>query len=57
MDDMLFTGHAAGASLRLPEPVDMGTQRRLGPQVVVAPVRTGGGALRIFVDVTAGLSS
>ncbi|NYF59675.1 acyl-coenzyme A synthetase/AMP-(fatty) acid ligase [Micromonospora purpureochromogenes] len=25
---------------------------RLTPQVVVAPVRTGGGALRIFVDVT-----
>ncbi|OKJ45684.1 AMP-dependent synthetase [Micromonospora sp. TSRI0369] len=31
--------------------------RRLGPQVVVAPVRSGGGALRIFVDVTAGVSA
>ncbi|WP_432908102.1 class I adenylate-forming enzyme family protein [Micromonospora matsumotoense] len=26
--------------------------RRLTPQVVVAPVRTGGGALKVFVDVT-----
>lgn len=31
--------------------------RRLSPQVVVAPVRTGGGALRVFVDVTEGLSA
>ncbi|WP_370013480.1 class I adenylate-forming enzyme family protein [Micromonospora sp. B006] len=31
--------------------------RRLSPQVVVAPVRSGGGALRIFVDVTAGVSA
>ncbi|OZV81654.1 AMP-dependent synthetase [Micromonospora echinospora] len=30
---------------------------RLHPQVVVAPVRAGGGALRVFVDVTAGLSA
>ncbi|WFE35941.1 class I adenylate-forming enzyme family protein [Micromonospora sp. WMMD975] len=30
---------------------------RLTPQVVVAPVRTGGGALRVFVDVTAGVSA
>ncbi|MGN9917480.1 class I adenylate-forming enzyme family protein [Micromonospora palomenae] len=30
---------------------------RLTPQVVVAPVRTGGGALRIFVDVTEGVTS
>lgn len=30
---------------------------RLTPQVVVAPVRTGGGALRIFVDVTEGITS
>ncbi|MFC4147519.1 class I adenylate-forming enzyme family protein [Micromonospora mangrovi] len=30
--------------------------RRLTPQVVVAPVRTGGGALRIFVDVTDGVT-
>ncbi|MEU8261847.1 class I adenylate-forming enzyme family protein [Micromonospora sp. NPDC048999] len=29
---------------------------RLTPQVVVAPVRTGGGALRIFVDVTEGIT-
>ncbi|MEH1055648.1 class I adenylate-forming enzyme family protein [Micromonospora sp. CPCC 206171] len=29
---------------------------RLTPQVVVAPVRTGGGALRIFVDVTEGVA-
>ncbi|MFG1893882.1 class I adenylate-forming enzyme family protein [Micromonospora zamorensis] len=29
---------------------------RLTPQVVVAPVRSGGGALRIFVDVTEGVS-
>ncbi|WP_433549810.1 class I adenylate-forming enzyme family protein [Micromonospora zamorensis] len=29
---------------------------RLTPQVVVAPVRSGGGALRIFVDVTEGAS-
>ncbi|MDM4719001.1 class I adenylate-forming enzyme family protein [Micromonospora sp. WMMA1363] len=29
---------------------------RLTPQVVVAPVRTGGGALRIFVDVTEGVT-
>ncbi|MEU3456908.1 class I adenylate-forming enzyme family protein [Micromonospora sp. NPDC006766] len=31
--------------------------RRLTPQVVVAPVRTGGGALRVFVDVTEGLTA
>ncbi|MFC8617925.1 class I adenylate-forming enzyme family protein [Micromonospora purpureochromogenes] len=30
---------------------------RLTPQVVVAPVRTGGGALRIFVDVTEGVTA
>jgi acyl-coenzyme A synthetase/AMP-(fatty) acid ligase len=30
---------------------------RLTPQVVVAPVRTGGGALRVFVDVTEGITS
>ncbi|RAO39630.1 o-succinylbenzoate--CoA ligase [Micromonospora saelicesensis] len=29
---------------------------RLTPQVVVAPVRTGGGALKIFVDVTEGVT-
>ncbi|PZF98220.1 class I adenylate-forming enzyme family protein [Micromonospora deserti] len=29
---------------------------RLTPQVVVAPVRTGGGALRIFLDVTEGVT-
>ncbi|MEH0843970.1 class I adenylate-forming enzyme family protein [Micromonospora sp. CPCC 205711] len=29
---------------------------RLTPQVVVAPVRTGGGALRVFVDVTEGVT-
>ncbi|MFJ6194580.1 class I adenylate-forming enzyme family protein [Micromonospora sp. NPDC092111] len=29
---------------------------RLTPQVVVAPVRTGGGALRVFVDVTEGIT-
>ncbi|SCG45210.1 class I adenylate-forming enzyme family protein [Micromonospora halophytica] len=31
--------------------------QRLTPQVVVAPVRTGGGALRIFVDVTEGVTA
>lgn len=30
--------------------------RRLTPQVVVTPARTGGGALRVFVDVTAGVT-
>ncbi|MER7420437.1 AMP-binding protein [Micromonospora peucetia] len=30
---------------------------RLTPQVVVAPVRTGGGGLRIFVDVTEGVTA
>ncbi|MGB2567231.1 class I adenylate-forming enzyme family protein [Micromonospora citrea] len=30
---------------------------RLTPQVVVAPVRSGGGALRIFVDVTEGVTA
>ncbi|MEV0807768.1 class I adenylate-forming enzyme family protein [Micromonospora sp. NPDC050200] len=30
---------------------------RLTPQVVVAPVRTGGGALRVFVDVTEGVTA
>ncbi|MFG1891472.1 class I adenylate-forming enzyme family protein [Micromonospora sp. NPDC049051] len=30
---------------------------RLTPQVVVAPVRTGGGGLRIFVDVTEGVNA
>ncbi|MCZ7437179.1 class I adenylate-forming enzyme family protein [Micromonospora sp. WMMC241] len=30
---------------------------RLQPQVVVAPVRSGSGALRVFVDVTAGVSA
>ncbi|MCI4065825.1 acyl--CoA ligase [Micromonospora sp. R77] len=30
--------------------------RRLTPQVVVAPVRTGGGALRVFLDVTEGVT-
>ncbi len=29
---------------------------RLTPQVVVAPVRTGGGALRVFVDVAEGIT-
>lgn len=31
--------------------------RRLTPQVVVAPVRTGGAALRVFVEVTEGVTS
>jgi acyl-coenzyme A synthetase/AMP-(fatty) acid ligase len=31
--------------------------RRLTPQVVVAPVRSGAGALKIFVDVTAGITA
>ncbi len=31
--------------------------RRLTPQVVVAPVRTGGAALRVFVEVTEGATS
>ncbi|MET7467931.1 fatty acid--CoA ligase family protein [Micromonospora sp. NPDC005686] len=119
VDDILFTGHDTDVCLRLPEPVDKGTLRRLvgeaqaalaeaglraggaaalrlppslayvayllatwrtgaqavlldhrltdhevdqalrrlGPQVVVAPARSGGGALRIFVDVTAGVSA
>ncbi|MGC4789274.1 class I adenylate-forming enzyme family protein [Micromonospora sp. DT178] len=30
---------------------------RLTPQVVVAPVRTGGGGLRVFVDVTEGVTA
>ncbi|MFE9655129.1 class I adenylate-forming enzyme family protein [Micromonospora sp. NPDC006431] len=119
MDDILFTGRPTDVCLRLPEPVDKGTLRRLvgeaqarlaeaglrpggaaalrlppslayvvnllatwrsgaqavlldhrltdhevdralrrlTPQVVVAPVRTGGGALRIFVDVTEGITA
>ncbi|WP_409074431.1 class I adenylate-forming enzyme family protein [Micromonospora chalcea] len=119
VDDILFTGRDTDVCLRLPEPVDKGTLRRLvgeaqdrlaeaglraggaaalrlppslayvahllatwrtgaqavlldhrltdhevdqalhrlSPQVVVAPVRSGGGALRIFVDVTAGVSA
>ncbi|MFF4808394.1 class I adenylate-forming enzyme family protein [Micromonospora chersina] len=119
VDDILFTGRPTDVCLRLPEPVDKGTLRRLvgeaqtrlaeaglrpggaaalrmppslayvvhllatwrtgaqailldhrltdhevdralrrlGPQVVVAPVRTGGGALRVFVDVTPGVTS
>ncbi|MFG3684669.1 class I adenylate-forming enzyme family protein [Micromonospora sp. NPDC047740] len=119
MDDILFTGRPTDVCLRLPEPVDKGTLRRLvgeaqarlaeaglrpggaaalrlppslayvvnllatwrsgaqavlldhrltdhevdpalrrlTPQVVVAPVRTGGGALRIFVDVTDGITA
>ncbi|MEV6518379.1 fatty acid--CoA ligase family protein [Micromonospora chalcea] len=119
VDDILLTGRDTDICLRLPEPVDKGTLRRLvgeaqnrlteaglraggaaalrlppslayvahllatwrtgaqavlldhrltdhevdqalrllGPQVVVAPVRSGGGALRIFVDVTAGVSA
>ncbi|WP_370518011.1 class I adenylate-forming enzyme family protein [Micromonospora sp. MP36] len=118
MDDVLFTGRPTDVCLRLPEPVDKATLRRLvseaqtrlaaaglrpdgaaalrlppslayvvnllatwrsgaqavlldhrltdhevdralrrlTPQVVVAPVRTGGGALRIFVDVTEGIT-
>ncbi|WP_179805323.1 class I adenylate-forming enzyme family protein [Micromonospora purpureochromogenes] len=114
VDETLLTGNSTDICLRLPEPVDRGTLRRLvgeaqarlaaaglrpggaaalrlppslayvvnllatwrtgaqavlldhrltdhevdralerlTPQVVVAPVRTGGGALRIFVDVT-----
>ncbi|MEV4482551.1 class I adenylate-forming enzyme family protein [Micromonospora coxensis] len=119
VDDVLLTGPAADICLRLPEPVDRGTLRRLvgdaqtrlaeaglrpggaaalrlppslayvvnllatwrsgaqailldhrltdhevdralerlTPQVVVAPVRSGGGALRIFVDVTEGVTA
>lgn len=115
MDDVLFTGRSTDICLRLPEPVDKATLRRLvgaaqtrladaglrpggaaalrlppslayvvhllatwrsgaqailldhrltdhevdkalrrlGPQVVVAPAHAAGGALRIFVDVTA----
>ncbi|WP_346533498.1 class I adenylate-forming enzyme family protein [Micromonospora sp. DPT] len=118
VDEILLTGHPTDICLRLPEPVDRGTLRRLvgeaqgrlaaaglrpggaaalrlppslayvvnllatwrtgaqavlldhrltdhevdralerlTPQVVVAPVRTGGGALRIFVDVTEGVT-
>ncbi|WDZ82993.1 class I adenylate-forming enzyme family protein [Micromonospora cathayae] len=119
VDDVLLAGPATDVCLRLPEPVDRGTLRRLvtdaqarlagaglrpggavalrlppslsyvvnllatwrsggqavlldhrltdyevdralqrlHPQVVVAPVRTGGGALRVFVDVTEGLTA
>ncbi|MGN9804645.1 class I adenylate-forming enzyme family protein [Micromonospora sp. L32] len=119
VDEILLTGRSTDVCLRLPEPVDRGTLRRLvgeaqarlaaagllpggaaalrlppslayvvnllatwrtgaqavlldhrltdhevdralerlTPQVVVAPVRTGGGALRIFVDVTEGVTS
>ncbi|WP_349876788.1 fatty acid--CoA ligase family protein [Micromonospora sp. HUAS YX12] len=119
VDDILFTGRDTDVCLRLPDPVDKGTLRRLvreaqdrlaqaglraggaaalrlppspayvahllatwrtgaqailldhrltdhevdqalrrlSPQVVVAPVRSGAGALRIFVDVTAGVSA
>ncbi|SCF22627.1 Acyl-CoA synthetase (AMP-forming)/AMP-acid ligase II [Micromonospora viridifaciens] len=118
MDEVLFTGHSDDVCLRLPEPVDKGTLRRLvgeaqtrlaeaglrrggaaalrlppslayvvnllatwrsgaqailldhrltdhevdralrrlTPQVVVAPVKAGGGALRVFVDVTEGIT-
>lgn len=118
VDEVLFTGNPTDICLRLPEPVDRGTLRRLvgqaqarlteaglrpggaaalrlppslayvvnllatwrtgaqavlldhrltdhevgralerlTPQVVVAPVRTGGGALRVFVDVTEGVT-
>ncbi|MBQ1074363.1 acyl--CoA ligase [Micromonospora sp. C31] len=31
--------------------------QRLAPQVVVAPIRTGGGGLRVFVDVTEGVTA
>ncbi|MBM0256968.1 class I adenylate-forming enzyme family protein [Micromonospora sp. 4G55] len=119
VDQILLTGNSTDICLRLPEPVDRGTLRRLvgeaqarlaaaglrpggaaalrlppslayvvnllatwrtgaqavlldhrltdhevdraldrlTPQVVVAPVRTGGGALRIFVDVTEGVTA
>ncbi|MDH6460650.1 acyl-coenzyme A synthetase/AMP-(fatty) acid ligase [Micromonospora sp. A200] len=119
VDEILLTGRSTDVCLRLPEPVDRGTLRRLvgeaqarlaaaglrpggaaalrlppslayvvnllatwrtgaqavlldhrltdhevdralerlTPQVVVAPVRTGGGALRIFVDVTEGVTA
>ncbi|MBM0203071.1 acyl--CoA ligase [Micromonospora sp. STR1s_5] len=118
MDEVLFAGHPTDVCLRLPEPVDRATLRRLvtaaqdrlttaglrpggaaalrlppslayvvnllatwraggqailldhrltdhevdralarlTPQVVVAAVRTGGGALKIFVDVTEGVT-
>ena len=118
MDDVLFTGRSTDICLRLPEPVDKATLRRLvgaaqtrladaglrpggaaalrlppslayvvhllatwrsgaqailldhrltdhevdkalrrlGPQVVVAPAHAAGGALRIFVDVTAAIT-
>ena len=118
MDDVLFTGRSTDICLRLPEPVDKVTLRRLvgaaqtrladaglrpggaaalrlppslayvvhllatwrsgaqailldhrltdhevdkalrrlGPQVVVAPAHAAGGALRIFVDVTAAIT-
>lgn len=119
VDDVLLAGPSTDVCLRLPEPVDRGTLRRLvadaqerlagtglrpggavalrlppslsyvvnllatwrsgaqavlldhrltdyevdralerlSPQVVVAPVRTAGGALRVFVDVTEGLTA
>ncbi|MER7458711.1 class I adenylate-forming enzyme family protein [Micromonospora sp. NPDC126480] len=43
--DHRLTDHEVGVALE-----------RLTPQVVVAPVRAGGGALRIFVDVTEGVT-
>ncbi|MEU4774557.1 long-chain fatty acid--CoA ligase [Micromonospora sp. NPDC023644] len=119
VDEILLDGHPADICLRLPEPVDRATLRRLvteaqarlgaaglrpggaaalrmppslayvvnllatwrsgaqailldhrltdhevdralarlTPQVVVAPVRTGGGGLRVFVDVTEGVTA
>ncbi|MEU4379846.1 class I adenylate-forming enzyme family protein [Micromonospora echinofusca] len=44
--DHRLTDHEVGRALE-----------RLTPQVVVAPVRTGGGGLRIFVDVTEGVTA
>ncbi|MGN9776890.1 class I adenylate-forming enzyme family protein [Micromonospora sp. H33] len=43
--DHRLTDHEVGRALE-----------RLTPQVVVAPVRSGGGALRVFVDVTEGVT-
>ncbi|MER6754405.1 fatty acid--CoA ligase family protein [Micromonospora echinofusca] len=44
--DHRLTDHEVGRALE-----------RLTPQVVVAPLRTGGGGLRIFVDVTEGVTA
>ncbi|RKN40596.1 class I adenylate-forming enzyme family protein [Micromonospora endolithica] len=58
--NLLATWRAGGQAILLDHrltdhEVDRALER-LTPQVVVAPVRTGGGALRVFVDVTEGVT-